>query len=397
MEKASLTSKRYPSRKEILFIVLYTIFISILITTNIIGRKSIWIFNLSIYASVLIYPFTYVISNAVNEIFGSERATQLIRLGVILNILVWLILWIVKKLPYHPESPIDRHTFEEVFDYGHIFVITSIVVYYLSQYLNVKLFSWLRTRISSRLEKGDLIPKVDVTYSILLGIFITVLLLTNSITAKYFRIFGISMTAGVITYPITFLITDIITEIYGRKRATIAVWMGFLASIIMMMIIIIMGGLESLPVDDGTHSSQRGLKTLFGYTPGIILGSMTAYLVSQMTDVYIYDSIKRFTRGKHLWIRNNAATIISELIDTIVFAVVAWFIWPQINPSETTPIISLKVWSGIALAEYVFKVIFALVDTPVLYFSIYVINKFRSTKLNSTRSSRVRKQPHYDQ
>ncbi len=209
-------------------------------------------------------------------------------------------------------------------------------------------------------------------FFLLLGIFISVLLLTNIITSKYFIIGKIPMTAGVITYPFTFLITDIISEVYGKEKAKYTVWMGFGASILMVFIIWIA---NYSPTHLSSPVKQHYFQKVFGFTPGIVIGSMTAYLVSQFSDVYIFDSIKKITGDKLLWIRNNIATIVSQLIDTFTFALTAWVIWPIIDPSNATVLISWDVWLKIAACEFIFKIFFALLDTPFVYLGVFFIKK----------------------
>lgn len=225
-------------------------------------------------------------------------------------------------------------------------------------------------------------PKIeDIIYNLLLLTFISLIMITNIITGKYFKFFDIPLTSGILTYPFTFLITDIVTEIYGARKTKYLIWMGFCANILMIVVIQFV---SILPIHKLSPASDNDFNMVFKLTPGITIASLLAYLISQFTDVFLYNKIKILTKGKKIWIRNNLATMVSQLIDTIVFAVVAFTFWKFMNPD-----ISLKIktclWFKIAFYEYLIKCLLALLDTPILYLSLSMIKY----KINSNTKKKL--------
>jgi uncharacterized integral membrane protein (TIGR00697 family) len=210
-------------------------------------------------------------------------------------------------------------------------------------------------------------------YVLLASLFIGVLLLTNVITSKYITVFHLTFTAGAITYPFTFSLLDIITEVYGKTRAKMVIWMGLVASLFMIFITYIA---NIIPVYEHSPISQKTFEAVFGFTPGIVLGSMTAYLISQFIDIYLFELSRRLTRGKHLWIRNNISTLVGQLIDTAIFGSVAWMLWPRIGFSQALEPITWGTWYRITLNEYGFKVIFTFFNIPLVYLGVYLVRRY---------------------
>ncbi|MCG8341045.1 MAG: queuosine precursor transporter [Cytophagales bacterium] len=215
--------------------------------------------------------------------------------------------------------------------------------------------------------------RAESVYVLLVSTFLAILLITNLITAKYFVIGTILLTAGAITYPFTFLLNDIITEVYGKRKAKLAVWLGLMASIFMVVILQIANG---VPIYEGSPVEQRTFQSVFSFTPGIVLGSMVAYLVAQFTDIYLFSFCRRLTKGKHLWLRNNVSTLISQLLDTIIFGVIAWIVWPLLDLSNVSKPVAWSTWYQVIIAEYIFKVIFTLLSTPLVYLGVYATKRW---------------------
>jgi len=203
----------------------------------------------------------------------------------------------------------------------------------------------------------------DRLYLILGGIFIASLVCSNLIFQKFFiwtawiPFYGdytFEISVGILPYPITFLVTDIICEIYGRKKADQIVFSGFIASMFIMGVVFIADLATATtwsPVDNDTFHKVFGL---FGPA---IFASMAAYLTAQFIDIRIFHFWKKLTHGKHLWLRNNGSTILSQLVDTSAvllllcsFGVIGWSRF------------------GILLINgFLFKVLIALIDTPLFY------------------------------
>ena len=156
-------------------------------------------------------------------------------------------------------------------------------------------------------------------YLILASMFIAALVASNLIFQKFFfwnpfGWFRFELSVGILPYPITFLITDIISENYGKKKANQVVIAGIFASFFSMIIILIANytpAIENSPINNILFTK------VFGLSPIAVLASMLAYLFAQFIDIRIFHFWKRKTNGKHLWLRNNFSTFSSQLIDTL--------------------------------------------------------------------------------
>ena len=156
-------------------------------------------------------------------------------------------------------------------------------------------------------------------FLILGSMFIAALVASNLIFQKFFYwnpfgLFRFELSVGILPYPITFLITDIISEIYGRKKANQVVIAGIFASFFSMIIILIA---NYVPAIDNSPINNEIFSKVFGLSPIAVLASMLAYLFAQFIDIKIYHFWKQKTKGKHLWLRNNFSTFSSQFIDTI--------------------------------------------------------------------------------
>ena len=203
-------------------------------------------------------------------------------------------------------------------------------------------------------------------YLYLAATFIAALVVCNLIANKFitidlgFKTFVIS--AGVLPYPITFLITDILSEIYGKKKTAQIVWAGFGSSLFVLGVLLLAQQFTAIagsPVDDETFNK------LFGNSWRVIFASMTAYLFAQLIDVRIYHFWKKKTSGKHLWLRNNFSTIFSQLVDTTIVVCVLF-----LGVRSHSEIIQF------ILDGWLFKILCAFIDTPLLYASTaFIRNK----------------------
>ena len=171
--------------------------------------------------------------------------------------------------------------------------------------------------------------------------------------------FGYSFTAsmGAILYSGIYFATDVLNEKFGREEANRAVMLGFVANIAVMLTLLISIQFKPSEIAGSALEVHNAISTLAGYSPIFVIGSLTAYLVSQRFDVWIFHKIKVATEGKYLWLRNNVSTICSQALDTFLYT----FVW--VIAGE----LSLVTAFGIALTKYVFKVIIALIDTIFIY------------------------------
>ena len=211
----------------------------------------------------------------------------------------------------------------------------------------------------------------DKLYLVLAGIFVASLVTCNLIANKFvsidlgFKTFIVS--AGILPYPLTFLVTDILSEIYGKKRASMVVLSGFIASLFVLLFLWIgsqFNAINGSPIDNDTYN------LVFSNAWRVIFASMIAYLSAQFLDVRLFHFWKKMTKGRHLWLRNNASTIGSQLVDTIlVISVLFVGVW------ETDQIISAII------DGWLFKMLVAFIDTPLFYLISHYLRNFFDLKL----------------
>ncbi|MBL6648412.1 MAG: queuosine precursor transporter [Flavobacteriaceae bacterium] len=218
-------------------------------------------------------------------------------------------------------------------------------------------------------EKQELARKI---YLYLAALFITSLVVSNLIFQKFFYWYPFEMTiggiklfelsVGILPYPITFLVTDLISEIYGQKKANQVVVAGIFASFFSISIILIsdlVPAIPSSPIDDQTFSNVFSLSGL------AVLASMLAYLFAQFIDIRIYHFWKKLTNGKMLWLRNNFSTFSSQIIDTVtVITLLCLF-----------EVLSWDIFLGLVISGVLFKILVAFLDTPLLYFFVYLFRR----------------------
>ena len=218
-------------------------------------------------------------------------------------------------------------------------------------------------------KKTELAKKI---YLYLGGLFITSLVVSNLIFQKFFywrpfelTVFGnqlFELSVGILPYPITFLITDLISEIYGKKKANQVVIAGIFASFFSMGILWmanVVPALSNSPVDDATF------QTVFALSPVAVLASMMAYLGAQFVDIRLYHFWKKLTKGRMLWLRNNFSTFSSQFIDT--FSVISLL--------SLFGVLEWDLFWGLVLSRFLFKVFVAALDTPLLYLFVFLFRK----------------------
>jgi len=213
--------------------------------------------------------------------------------------------------------------------------------------------------------------QANTLYLILTGIFIASLVSCNLIFQKFFQIdiwvpfigtYTFEQSVGLLPYPVTFIVTDIISEIYGKKKANQVVTAGLVASLFMLLIVVIS---DFMPATAWSPVSSDTFHQVFGLSGAAVFASMMAYLFAQYIDIRIFHFWKRLTNGKHLWLRNNASTVFSQFIDT--FSVL--FLLCIFN------VLSWEMFSTLLINGFLFKVFFAAFDTPIVYLITYYIRR----------------------
>jgi len=211
------------------------------------------------------------------------------------------------------------------------------------------------------------ISEIIITFSLLLlfyktGLYVWIVLATivaNIQVTVTVAMFGMVATLGNVIYGTSFLATDILSEKHGTRDARQGVFIGFLANITVMIIMQIV--IRYSP--DTSDFMMGNLQTMFELFPRVVVASLTAYLISQLHDTWAFAFWKeRFPR--HLWLRNNFSTLVSQALDTVIFVVIAFY-----------GVFETEIVLGIATSTYVLKLAVSISDTPFLYLAAR-INKF---------------------
>lgn len=198
--------------------------------------------------------------------------------------------------------------------------------------------------------------KTEKNLMLVNAIFLTSLLVANVVSSKIVSFWGLTVPAAIVAYPLTFLMTDVIGEIWGKEEANKTVKLGFICQMISLVLI---GGAILLPVAPFADN-QAQFTAILGSSFRVVFASMIGYLVSQSWDVWIFHKVRDAYIKKHgstkggRWIWNNASTMTSQIIDTAIFITIAFI--------GTVP----NIWTMI-LSQYLVKFVYALLDTPFFY------------------------------
>lgn len=210
--------------------------------------------------------------------------------------------------------------------------------------------------------------KRELVYLGLVGAFLLALIVANVFAAsKLIRVnlgfHTVVVAAGILTYPITFLVTDLISEVYGKARAEMTVWIGLAVSV--GLVLLVQLG-RAVPALDPIQQEQ--FATFFSSTGRAVAASMVAYLVAQWIDVQLFHFWKRLTKGKHLWLRNNGSTVGSQLVDTVVVTTALFY--GTSPPFMNGAVMGFAEIAPIIRDGFIFKAVFALLDTPFFYLGV---------------------------
>ncbi len=190
-------------------------------------------------------------------------------------------------------------------------------------------------------------------------ITVTLILITNTVVGKLGMAFGFTTAVGVSTFAGIFLATDILSEFYGKKAAQRAVWLAFFANFVFMSF-----GFLTTMFEGGINTDMdMAVNTVFRFLPRVVFAGMTAFIVAQHFDVAFYHFLKRITRNRHLWLRNIISTISSQLLDSVIFVLIAF---GPTNPAN---------W-GIIFSIWILKSCVALFDTPFIYMVRYCLDRY---------------------
>ena len=218
-------------------------------------------------------------------------------------------------------------------------------------------------------------------FLVLAGVFLCAMTLLNVIgITRFVQLGPMQLAVGVLAYPLTFLCTDLISELYGRARANFMVSVGLVLNFFILGVMWLGNALPAvdpsaqppwqtlnlssdviLPSGDAIGGKVELFYLLYASTTGAVFASMLAYFFAQYVDVYLFHWIKRKTNGKHLWLRNNGSTMVSQLVDSLTVVSVTF------GAAFLAGSMSLGVIFGLMLSNYVFKLASALLDTPIIY------------------------------
>jgi len=206
--------------------------------------------------------------------------------------------------------------------------------------------------------------------NILTGLFIAGLIVSNLLGGKIAQLGKIEFSVGILAFPITFLVTDIIGEVMGKKKAKQVVFIGLMAMIFVMLLTFIS---IQLPTASRSYITHEEFSKIFGISFRFLIASVTAFFFAQMHDVWAFHFWKKVTKGKWLWLRNNLSTIASQLIDSVLFMFIAlWYIpeflikyLPFIE--NTSPKFTAAYVLTLLIPWWILKVVMAIADTPFVY------------------------------
>ena len=189
----------------------------------------------------------------------------------------------------------------------------------------------------------------------------TAIILANIQGPKLTVIFGLETTMGVIFYSSIFFATDVLSENYGKREASKAVWMGFVVSVIVLTMLSL--AVMYLPTDISAAAGfsqplHDAFVTIANFAPLMVFGSLTAYLISQRFDVWAFHKIKSMTGERWLWLRNNGSTLASQMLDTAIFSLIIW-----------AHEVGIAKALALGFAKFIFKIVIALIDTIFIYWA----------------------------
>lgn len=191
-------------------------------------------------------------------------------------------------------------------------------------------------------------------------VYIASLLVANTVAVKIFQVLGFTFEAGLICFPIVFIVNDVVVEVYGYERARRITWYAIFCQLLMVAVYYTAVKIEPY---NWTPDVQHYFETFFGLVPRIVVGSFTAFLVASFSNAYIMSILKIKTKGKHLWIRTITSTIVGEGLDSLIFSLIAF-----------STILPNNVMFNIILSSWAFKVAYEILFTPIVYI---VVNKLK--------------------
>ena len=197
----------------------------------------------------------------------------------------------------------------------------------------------------------------NASFVLITAVFSGALVIASVLATKIVTLGPLVFPAGVLSYSVTFLMTDTVSEVWGRKRANRLVAAGFVALLIVFGLIQLAMVWEPAPF----WEQETAFRIVLGTTMRIIVASLVAYLVSQFHDVWLFHVLKKLFAGRHLWLRNNLSTFLSQTIDTAIFITVAFY--------------GVQPVAGLIAGQLIMKLLIAFADTPFVYLLVTAIRR----------------------
>jgi uncharacterized integral membrane protein (TIGR00697 family) len=216
---------------------------------------------------------------------------------------------------------------------------------------------------------------LSTSFLIITCLFVTCLLITNIVAGRLVALGGMTLTADLFLFPVTYIFGDVLTEVYGFRRARLTIWLGFAANLLMAVVFIFVVSLPSPSLWD----QESAYRTVLGFAPRIVIASLIAYFVGEFSNSMILSRMKVLTAGKWLWTRTIGSTLVGEGVDTLVFMSIAF-----------SGLYSTKIFIGMVLVQYGWKVAYEVLATPVTY---YIVNRLKHREGIDTFDHGVRYNP----
>ena len=201
-------------------------------------------------------------------------------------------------------------------------------------------------------------------FAVITGLFVAVLIISNVASTKILDFGFFVFDGGTLLFPLAYIFGDILTEVYGYKKARKVIWTGFASAILMSLVFVVVG---FLPPAQGWEN-QLAYTAILGVVPRIVLASLIAYFAGEFSNSFILAKMKILSKGKQLWKRTIGSTIIGEFLDTTIFVFIAFF--------GTMP---MEVFTILILSNYIFKVGIEILFTPLTYKIIGFLKKVEKT------------------
>jgi len=236
-------------------------------------------------------------------------------------------------------------------------------------------------------------------FIILGGIFIANALIAEIIGVKIFslektlgiqpfqiglfgNVYSFNLTAGVLLWPVVFIMTDIINEYYGMKGVRFLSWLT--AGLIAFAFLVFYGAMQLTPADffitskqgSGVPDMEKAYNSVLGQGGFIIVGSLAAFILSQLIDVFVFHKIKKATGEKSIWLRATGSTLVSQFIDSFVVLFIAFYVGTRVNSSGNDFVWPFKLFIAVGIVNYIYKFIIAIILTPVIYLVHNWIEKY---------------------